>query len=59
MMKKTKSTSTITTISSSPDVGREIYVMPTSGGSDTDSNSSERGKNVLPFVNEVIVLVFS
>ena len=44
-MKQTKSTSTINTITSSPDVGREIFVMPTSGGSDTDSNSSEQAKN--------------
>ena len=40
-MTKTKSASTITTMGSSPDVGRETctYVVPT-GGSDTDSNSS-------------------
>ena len=39
-MTKTKSASTITTLGSSPDVGRETctYVVPT-GGSDTDSNS--------------------
>ena len=38
-MMKTKSASTIT-IGSSPDVGRETctYVVPTSGGSDTDSS---------------------
>ena len=38
-MMKTTSASTIT-IGSSPDVGKEIstYVVPTSGGSDTDSS---------------------